>query len=129
MAMNLTSTTIPIQIPTPTFTLETKNHDQDTTMLLTRKRREAESAREPPAKSRSCTVRDLIEEDTNRMERYEVESEKEGTSSKGPITSRETSRKRRSSKLKDMEVMQVVEHIPGIVSFSAADGEGVEMPH
>lgn len=25
--------------------------------------------------------------------------------------------------------MQVAEHIPGVVHFSTADGEGIEMPH
>lgn len=36
---------------------------------------------------------------------------------------------RRSIRLKEVEIMQVTEHIPGIVSFLATDGEGVEMPH
>lgn len=38
-------------------------------------------------------------------------------------------KRRRSGKLKEVEVMQVTEHIHRIVSFSAADEEGVEMPH
>lgn len=62
-------------------------------MLLTRKRREGEPSREPSAKSRSHIVRDLIEEDADKMERYEVESEEESTSSKAPMTSRKTSMK------------------------------------
>lgn len=37
-------------------------------------------------------------------------------------------KRRRSGKLKEVEVMQVAEHILGVVSFSTADGEGVEMP-
>lgn len=49
---------------------------------MTRKRREDELIREPLAKSRSCTVRSVIEEDADILERYEVESEEEGTSLK-----------------------------------------------
>lgn len=30
---------------------------------------------------------------------------------------------------KEIEVMQVAEHIPRVVHFSIADEEGVEMPH
>lgn len=42
----------------------------------------------------------------------------------------QANRKRiKGGKLKEVEVMQVAEHIPGVVSFSTADGEGVEMPH
>lgn len=38
-------------------------------------------------------------------------------------------KRRRGGKLKEVEVIQVDEHIPGIVSFSVAYGEGIEMPH
>lgn len=31
--------------------------------------------------------------------------------------------------MKELEVIQVAEHIPRVVSFSVADGEGVKMPH
>lgn len=38
-------------------------------------------------------------------------------------------KRRRGGKLKEVEVMQVTKHISRVVSFSAADREGVEMPH
>lgn len=42
---------------------------------------------------------------------------------------RTSKKRRRDGKKKDVEVMQVIEHILRIVSFSATDGEGIEMPH
>lgn len=93
MPTNLTPITILNQVPMPTFIPETKNHDQTATIHLKRKRREGESTREPPAKSTSCTVRNQIEKNTDRLERYEVESEKEGTSLKAPVISEKTSTK------------------------------------
>ncbi|XP_021607682.1 uncharacterized protein LOC110611597 [Manihot esculenta] len=38
-------------------------------------------------------------------------------------------KRRRGGKLKEVEVMQVAEHILGVVSFSAVDRERVEMPY
>lgn len=51
-------------------------------------------------------MRSLIEEDTDVPERYEVESEKEGTSSKAPMTSGKTS-------MKDEEVAEKLEKLKG----------------
>lgn len=38
-------------------------------------------------------------------------------------------KRRRDGKQKELEVMQVAEHIPSMVCFSAANGEGVDMPY
>lgn len=62
---------------------------------MTRRRREDKPVKEPPAKSRSRTVRSLIEEDTDMsrstaLERYEVESEEEWTSLKIPMNTEKT---------------------------------------
>lgn len=38
-------------------------------------------------------------------------------------------KRRRDGKQKEVEVMQVAEHILGMVSFSVANGKGVEMSH
>lgn len=40
---------------------------------------------------------------------------------------RTNKKRRRGGRLKEIEVMQVVEHILRVVSFSAANGEGVEI--
>lgn len=42
---------------------------------------------------------------------------------------RANKKRRWVGKLKEVEVMEVIQHIPEVVSFSATDGEGVEMPH
>lgn len=77
-------------MPTPIFIPETKNHEPITTAHATRRRRKDEPVKELPTKFKSCAMRSLIEEDVDisrvaALERYEMKSEGEGTSSKSLI--------------------------------------------
>ncbi|XP_021597563.1 uncharacterized protein LOC110603881 [Manihot esculenta] len=77
-----------------------------------------EERREPVRKRVARLVNDGSSETINMIVRKEIEQ---------PLQANR--KRRRGGKLKEVEVMQVAEHIPRVVSFSVADGEGVRMPH
>lgn len=83
----------PSQAPTPIFVLETENLEPMTATQGTRRRRDNEIPKEPSAKSKSCMVRSLIEEDIDigrsaMLGGYESKSEGKETSSKSPTGSK-----------------------------------------
>lgn len=86
-------TMTPSQVPTSTFISEIENHEPVATAHITKRRREDEPVKEPPAKSKSREVRSLIEGDLDvsrsaTLGGYETESEGEGTSSKSSVNAK-----------------------------------------